>query len=711
MTFLNPLYLIALAAAAIPIILHLLNLRKTRVIEFSTLAFLKELQRSRIRKLKVRQWILLALRTLLVIFVVLAFTRPALRSTLGFLPGTEARTSVVIVLDDSFSMFDSDNRGMLFKQAKEKARAVLDMLKPGDEAALVRLSAARRGEPRFTAALGALRAELEAAEPSYRHVNITDALAAASALFATSNNFNKELYIISDEQRTHFATAPGEAPTPRLFDGSLRVFVFPLGAARTDNAAVTAVSVENALLEKDKPVELTATVFNDQNAALSGALISVFLDGERVVQSSVDAAPGARAEVRFTVTPKKAGFVQGYVELEDDAIPEDNRRHFSLYVPANLRVLLGPTGGQDAAITRLALDPGTGEDAARPLVLHSADRAALLSANLENYDVVVLLGAGFASPAFTERLAGWVRSGGGAMLFPDATGTQETLIRTVLPALGLPAPAGMRGVPGANEVTATFKDVDYDHPLFRTVFTPSGDGRPPVVDGPEIRALLRLRAGNEAQQVIGTSGGDAFLLDTRSGAGRVLVFAVAPDLAWSSFPLKGLFVPLLHRGAFYLAARADAGGTRLIGESFDITLPPRGAGGSYDLAAPDGGAVKLAPKSLSAGLVFSLADLDAPGTYLLRRDGTPLRAVSMNIDPAESAMEKIGQKDRDMFYSRLGIERVTELGRTADVRQAITEARFGVELWKYMLGLALLCALLEMFIARDSRTAAAVTPV
>ncbi|MBR9976556.1 MAG: BatA domain-containing protein, partial [Bacteroidetes bacterium] len=103
MTFLNPLYLIALVAAAIPIILHLLNLRKTRVIEFSTLTFLKELQRSKIRKLKIRQWLLLALRTLIIVFLVLAFTRPALRSGFGFLPGTTAKSSVVIVLDNSFS--------------------------------------------------------------------------------------------------------------------------------------------------------------------------------------------------------------------------------------------------------------------------------------------------------------------------------------------------------------------------------------------------------------------------------------------------------------------------------------------------------------------------------------------------------------------------------------------------------------------------------
>ena len=110
MTFLNPFVLIGLAAAAIPVLLHLLNLRKLKTIEFSTLRFLKELQKTKIRRLKLRQIILLILRTLIVVFTVLAFSRPAIKSTLPGL-GTHAKTSVIILLDNSFSMDASDEGG------------------------------------------------------------------------------------------------------------------------------------------------------------------------------------------------------------------------------------------------------------------------------------------------------------------------------------------------------------------------------------------------------------------------------------------------------------------------------------------------------------------------------------------------------------------------------------------------------------------------
>ena len=68
MNFLNPWMLLGLLAAGIPILLHLLNLRKLKTIEFSTLRFLKELQKTRIRRFKIKQIILLILRTLIIIF-------------------------------------------------------------------------------------------------------------------------------------------------------------------------------------------------------------------------------------------------------------------------------------------------------------------------------------------------------------------------------------------------------------------------------------------------------------------------------------------------------------------------------------------------------------------------------------------------------------------------------------------------------------------
>ncbi len=704
MTFLNPLYLIALAAAAIPIILHLLNLRKTRVIEFSTLAFLKELQRSRIRKLKIKQWLLLALRTLIIVFIVLAFTRPAVRSAFGFLPGTTARTSAVIIIDDSFSMLASDEGGNLFKQAKEKAAAVLEILEAGDEASVVFMSGARGTSHQFTGAVGALRREVSEAEVSFTHNSFADALTAADALFQKSSNFNKELYIISDEQRTHFARPQGRA-LPKMFDPSVRVFLLPLGDGKTSNTAVSEVIIENSLFEKDKPVDVQSAIFNDGASDLSGALVSVFLDGERVQQKSVDVAAGGRAQVRFTVTPKRSGFIQGFIELEDDDIPEDNRRHFAFFVPENIRILLGPAASRDAEILGIALQPMRQAEGAASFAITAADRNALLSADLDAYDVVALLGAEFSTPAFITRLARFAGNGGGVLLFPDASGNVNTFSNSLLPALSMPAPRGMNGAPGKREAFASFSSVDYDHPLFRSVFASRDEGDKPSVESPRINAHVRLQGSETAAQVITLSGGDAFLLDQRSGAGRVLVLAVPPNLEWSDFPLKGVFVPLLNRAMFYLAKRDENVREALAGTAIEIAVPAASAASKWELVTPRNEKEKLTARQISSGIAFTLDGPRPPGAYALTGDDRTLRMIVINSDPRESMMERISRADRDAFLREAGLQAPENLHRDADVGKAVAQARFGVELWKYMLLMAVLCALAEMLIARDVKRA------
>jgi hypothetical protein len=125
MTFLNPAVLIGLLAASIPVIIHLLNLRKLKRINFSTLAFLKELQKNKIRKVKIKQWLLLALRVSIILMLVLAFSRPALRGTTIGGVASSAKTTAVFILDDTFSMSVVGSRGSYLNSAKETIKEVL----------------------------------------------------------------------------------------------------------------------------------------------------------------------------------------------------------------------------------------------------------------------------------------------------------------------------------------------------------------------------------------------------------------------------------------------------------------------------------------------------------------------------------------------------------------------------------------------------------
>ena len=132
MDFGNPTFLWALPAAALPVLLHLFFRRRKTKVDFSTLQFFRVRQRYLAHRRRLREILLLVLRTLALLFFILALSRPLLHRS-GFSLG--ARTDVVLVLDDSLSMGRKiSTGGTAFDLAKAKAVEILETLREGDGA-------------------------------------------------------------------------------------------------------------------------------------------------------------------------------------------------------------------------------------------------------------------------------------------------------------------------------------------------------------------------------------------------------------------------------------------------------------------------------------------------------------------------------------------------------------------------------------------------
>ena len=141
LTFLNTLFLGGLAAAVIPIVIHLLQRRRLKRIPFSDLRFLAPLNQQRMRSLNMRRWLLLLLRVLIIGLTALAMARPSLRGGITNLIPTQARSSVMILLDTSFSMRAEGKSGTALDVAREAARNIINELQQGDEVNLMTFDA------------------------------------------------------------------------------------------------------------------------------------------------------------------------------------------------------------------------------------------------------------------------------------------------------------------------------------------------------------------------------------------------------------------------------------------------------------------------------------------------------------------------------------------------------------------------------------------
>lgn len=725
MTFLNPLLLFGLIAAAIPIIIHLLNLRKLKTIEFSTLQFLKELQKTKMRRVKIRQWLLLALRTLLIISVVMAFSRPALKGSLAGFPlggSTHARTTMVILLDDSPSMSIRNERGTLFSQASAAAGSILDLMKDGDEAYLVRLSEVHRTSPFSPSHTPApLKSVLASIEPSMETLPYRDALGAAAKILGESRNFNQEVYLITDMQGSQFAVESRD--TTGLFGENVRLFLVDVGVPRTvDNAGITSVEVASKIITRQKPARLNVSVQNTGASPLTNAVVSVYLDGTRVVQQSLNIPAGGSVTYSLQVVPKRTGFIPGYVQLEDDIFEQDNRRHFVLHVPERLRVLAVGHLPDDTRFPALALSLDQDSAATGLFRVEEITESRLSSSDLGKYDVLMVVGVKQFSSGDAERIAEFVNAGGGLLMFAGRAMDVANYNSVLFPKLGIPATQPQRSYtvvasypPPAFGTFISFNKIELEHPLFAGMFEQQpGTRQQPSIESPRVYTAIAPQAGARGRTVISLSDGTSFLTEYEHGTGRILLFAVEAGLTWSDFALRPIFVPLVYRAGLYLSQTQSVKQV-VAGQEIRVKmrLRSRTDKDAFVLRSPSGLDERVLPEfSPVTGLAtFTSGTSSEAGVYELRKgtDGNAaelLNAIPVNISPEESRLTRIEGEELDRFFSLVGLqkEQIRPLNAAGNIDAEILQSRFGVELWKYFVILALLFALAEMVVGHEART-------
>jgi hypothetical protein len=722
MTFLNPLVLFGLVAAAIPVILHLLNLRKLRTIEFSTLTFLKELQQTKIRRLKLRQLLLLIVRTLLVLMIILAFARPALRgSFLGGL-GSQAHSTVVFIFDDSFSMMATDEHGEVFKQAKDAAGKFVDLLKTGDEAFLIKLSDIPKAtiEP-ATHDFEALRTVINESRISSIRRPMDAALNLAARLLRGSMNANREVYILSDMQGTLFArSAIGrDSSSLPVFGEHIKFFVVNVGSKPAANAALDSVEVTSKILELNKPAGVYSSIRNFGSAPLRDYIVSVYLDGVRAAQGNASVDAYGSASVQLSASPKRSGFLKGYAELENDALEQDNRRYFALRIPERINVALVAASPADVQFILLAAQAGQQEGGRALLNIKQSTPEKFPLLDLKNFDVLLLSNIKSFSSDDVDRITAFTKNGGGLILFPGPDMSLENYNSTLLRALNIPPAEGIASISG-DQAPLTFQKIDLDHPLFATMFEKEGKGRPqPGIESPGVRTTLKRQAGRQGRTIISLSDGSSFLTDHPMGEGKVLFYSVASTLSWSDFPLKGLFAPLVYRSILFVSSRDEMPPSYIVGDEPAITIrrPVQTADVQFKIISPDGTEELITPEALSPGTSASMISfrskrLTMPGFYELKNGADLLMLTAVNIDPLESDTRKATGDELHRFWKRMNIPEasIQSTGSQDQLQSAVLQSRFGVELWKYCIGLALAMALLEMLIARDSRKASQQVP-
>jgi len=363
-------------------------------------------------------------------------------------------------------------------------------------------------------------------------------------------------------------------------------------------------------------------------------------------------------------------------------------------VPARLTVAVAGEDGAARALTTLALNPSGDPDAfvnvrvMTPDVLESADWSTL--------DAIFIVDGSAFSSVFASRLRTFVENGKGvlAVIGPQSDLRSSSNWLTVL---GLPAPSEIWQ---AGDAPVKWSTVDYQHPLFEGLF----EERPGDIS-PEIMRCARVTSSGTAVEVISAAGGLPFLLESRAGRGRALLMTSSPDPSWSTIYRSGVFAPLLVSSAAYLSGIGTSGAEFELTAGVPAEIAFSGVPGEERFELRGQQTLSPAVESTPSGFRVKLTGLDIPGACELWQGTRRFAAIAVNVPARESLLAAVPEES----YRNLIGGQATLVGERTSALSSITEGRFGRELWKLCLFIALATLLAEMAIGRVGRRDAAVT--
>ena len=579
MSFLNPIFLIALISVAVPLLIYLLNLKKPKRVAFSTLSFFSAIQQSSLRKIKLKRRLLLFLRMAAVASLAIALARPQFQG--AGQSGSEGATVVGVLIDNSPSMEQVDQNGPWMDQAVKLVAELADaydentrflpevtngeslyqpmMSGASLKQAVAQLTPRNAGNDAKNKLLSVLKQLQQAPEPNKRLVILTDGQRSQwkwlqdNSIVASSEAHGSSSASIHDALRSAF----GGEPLPAL--DWIRV-----GRDGTNrNSAVREVMLKRE--NQGYVMDIALVNYGEQRA--QNQLLSLYRENELLLQQAFELEAQSETWVRFPVPEPVTDAVSGTrpvvnleLRIEGDEITFDDRTYWTIEFPMKRRILL--VNHEEASKSSLnsyletVLRAGAEADQLYDVITVSS--SMLTADRFTGVDAVVLNGVPDLPDYLIQPLTDHLQQGAGLLLLPSAQGNLQGYNRLI----GTTAGTGYQGVLGSYgsfQAVERLASPTEGHPILDGIFDKE-ESEPIQLDPPSIYFYYNISTDRDRSSIpiLKTRSGKTLLAETTIGDGSLIYSAIGADPGWSDFPLKPFFAPLFHKTVRYLSAGEGA---------------------------------------------------------------------------------------------------------------------------------------------------------
>ncbi|MEO0452701.1 MAG: BatA and WFA domain-containing protein [Verrucomicrobiota bacterium] len=679
--FLSPIFLIAAAVGAtIPLVLHLMQNKRKVLQSFPTLRFLKLAQKSSSRRIRMENFLLWLLRTIIMLLLGMAFAMPMIRkSGLGWLG--DAPRDVAIVIDTSYSMSYSSDRSSIWDEGIEAAIAIIDGLSDNGRYCIYLAKEqpeALIAQPIADKQQGIDR--LKALQPASGSSQLGPAMIMAmNTLLNVEKNTEREIHVITDNQATPWQSLSSQTIE---IDDEIAVFVSTLGVPSPSNSGVASVEITPPVVRSGSPVKVTASMMRAGTKAETTA--TLFLDGEEIARRAVVFDDPDQAIPRFALPPLEVGIHTGRIETPEDSLLFDNTFHFIIQVQDRMPSLI-VGDEQETLFLRTALRTSFGDQ--EPI--ESITPNQLTEKSLTTYACIFLCNALPLSGQAIGALEDYVAAGGVLVLFPgNAAKASDYTAWSILP-----------GVPSMVEDLALAhrsRILSWDqpqHPLVSTLR--EGESAPRLAVR---RRLVWNELHEEAARVLSMGPEEGFLIERELERGRVLMMAVSAERTWSDFPLSPFFLPLVVQVADYGSGVGAKPPYLWAQESLLLETIFPGISQPPTITDPEGKSIPIRSTLVEGKTVLSAEEIMTPGIHTVITVEQPDTSFSLAVNQPRSDSD-LTIIETDQMASLLGNQPVGFAEDLPALRQLITDHRIGRTYGEHLLWAVLILLAFEFIYA------------
>ncbi len=708
------------ALAALPVILHLFMRQTPKHIIFPALRLIQERQRRSKKRLRVKNWLLLLARMLLIALMALALARPRLYTQIP-LGDESVPTALGLVMDTSLSMNYKDRDKTRLDEAKERAREIIGKLP--DSSLVFVVDSADPGVPfGLTPAAALQRVDSLVVRAVNRPLNA--AMGQVYTAVAECDRPVHVVYVLTDLSRTSWVIdkpADGLDRVSKIKENKnakMATFVLRVTPEVIQNVTVEKAEIFPSVAIQGSPVEVHAQI-RSEGPKSSTRVAEFYLDGTKKGEKTVELPASGTVAVNFTVpTQLLAGELhRGSIKLTGapDPFQEDDERFFTFKMQPAVKVLVvSDSGGEDVRYVLDALETSNpGEPGSFQVErLTTAEFMIRPKDGLSNYGCVFLLNVAKLDESDWGALNGYVHQGGGLVVAPGHLAKPENYTGPITNQF-MPAQLTEPKPPYPGLLKTTFgKILDKTHPLFESM----GKDLDAALSQAPVYRYWSVKPVGEGSRTLLTyaDGAPALIERTFAGpkTGRVLMWTTPLSsrarsndrAAWNDFPIptNGFsFFILMNLTVPYLAGTT---GDQLIyeaGDNVSLALKP---GVHFTSFAVSNLGDKAREESLPAGNGDSLEILapQSVGQWAVKAIAADNKSAelgfSLNPPRAESQFRPLEKTDLDIIFGADGyvLAQDVQAYRTAE-----RVSRFGYEAFPWLMLLILIVVTLENFLANN----------